>query len=173
LGSCQSFTYSSIHLLTCSPAYLFPSISLSSIPQQNYRLSSNTAMRIHELTGTNSVPLASNRRINRQGSDSGATAVPEKSNRYVDQDENFPGIFKQEEEVQGRSPVRNDRKRKRGSRWGDAADSNSIAGLVGLPTMISTQMTNEQVEAYCIHLRILEITQKIKINDIVPSERLR
>lgn len=48
-----------------------------------------------------------------------------------------------------------------------------MAGLVGLPTIVKSSMSSEQLEAYCTHLRILEITQKLKINDVVPAERMR
>ena len=65
------------------------------------------------------------------------------------------------------------RKRKRGSRWGDSTEANPAAGLVGLPTIVKSTMSSEQLEAYCTHLRILEITQKLKINDVVPAERMR
>lgn len=99
---------------------------------------------------------------------------------WVDKEEFFD-VSAKDEEPRGRSlEVKREatdhdsaRKRKRGNRWGASAETNSIAGLVGLPTMISSQMTNEQLDAYCVHLRILEITQKLKINDIVPAERLR
>jgi splicing factor 1 len=62
------------------------------------------------------------------------------------------------------------RKRKKGNRWGDEG-TNSVAGLVGLPTAILTSMTSEQLDAYAAHLRIEEITQKLKINDIIPRIR--
>ena len=31
-------------------------------------------------------------------------------------------------------------------------------------------MTSEQLEAYTLHLRIEEISQKLRINDVVPNE---
>ena len=61
------------------------------------------------------------------------------------------------------------RRRKKRNRWGDAAD-NKAAGLMGLPTAILANMTSEQLDAYTLHLRIEEITQKLKIDDVVPSE---
>jgi splicing factor 1 len=60
------------------------------------------------------------------------------------------------------------RRRKR-NRWGDAAE-NKAAGLMGLPTMIQANMTAEQLDAYTLHLRIEEISQKLRINDVVPAE---
>jgi splicing factor 1 len=60
------------------------------------------------------------------------------------------------------------RRRKR-NRWGDATD-NKAAGLMGLPTKIEANMTSEQLEAYTLHLRIEEISQKIRINDVVPGD---
>ncbi len=61
------------------------------------------------------------------------------------------------------------KKRKKRNRWGDA-QQNKAAGLMGLPTMIMATMTNEQLEAYTLHLRIEEISQKLRINDVVPAD---
>ncbi|KAL1903075.1 Branchpoint-bridging protein [Sporothrix stenoceras] len=61
------------------------------------------------------------------------------------------------------------RRRKKRNRWGDASD-NKAAGLMGLPTAILANMTSEQLEAYTLHLRIEEITQKLKIDDVVPAD---
>lgn len=41
---------------------------------------------------------------------------------------------------------------------------------MGLPTAIVADMTIEQLEAYTLHLRIEEITQKLKIDDVVPAD---
>lgn len=62
-----------------------------------------------------------------------------------------------------------ERRRKKRNRWGDAAE-NKAAGLMGLPTMIMANMTNEQLEAYTLHLRIQEISEKLRINDVVPAD---
>jgi splicing factor 1 len=61
------------------------------------------------------------------------------------------------------------RQRKKRNRWGDASE-NKAAGLMGLPTAIYAAMTTEQLDAYTLHLRIEEITQKLKINDVVPAD---
>jgi splicing factor 1 len=61
------------------------------------------------------------------------------------------------------------KRRKKRNRWGDATD-NKAAGLMGLPTAIQANMTSEQLEAYTLHLRIEEISQKLRINDVVPAE---
>lgn len=61
------------------------------------------------------------------------------------------------------------RVRKRRNRWGPA-DENKAAGLMGLPTAILSTMTQEQKEAYVLHLRIEEISQKLRIDDVVPSD---
>ena len=68
-------------------------------------------------------------------------------------------------------PVEEDgvKRRKKRNRWGDAAE-NKAAGLMGLPTMIKANMTNEQLEAYTLHLRIQEISEKLRINDVVPAD---
>jgi splicing factor 1 len=36
--------------------------------------------------------------------------------------------------------------------------------------MIQANMTAEQLDAYTLHLRIEEISQKLRINDVVPAE---
>jgi hypothetical protein len=41
---------------------------------------------------------------------------------------------------------------------------------MGLPTLIMANMTSEQLEAYTLHLRIEEISQKLRINDVVPAD---
>ena len=41
---------------------------------------------------------------------------------------------------------------------------------MSLPTMITATMTSEQLEAYALHLRIQEISEKLRINDVVPAE---
>lgn len=41
---------------------------------------------------------------------------------------------------------------------------------MGLPTLIMANMTSEQLEAYTLHLRIEEISQKLKIDDVVPAD---
>lgn len=41
---------------------------------------------------------------------------------------------------------------------------------MGLPTAIQSAMTAEQLEAYVLHLRIEEISQKLRINDVVPAD---
>lgn len=41
---------------------------------------------------------------------------------------------------------------------------------MGLPTAIYASMTSEQLEAYTLHLRIEEISQKLRINDVVPAD---
>ena len=60
------------------------------------------------------------------------------------------------------------RRRKR-NRWGPA-NENKAAGLMGLTTEINANMTSEQLEAYTLHLRIQEISQKLRINDVVPAD---
>lgn len=61
------------------------------------------------------------------------------------------------------------KRRKKRNRWGEAAE-NKAAGLMGLPTAIVANMTSEQLEAYTLHLRIEEISQKLRIDDVVPAD---
>jgi splicing factor 1 len=126
------------------------------------------------LTGTNSVPVASTRRFRDEGSTTTTKQDMSDSSNYH---HTSSGALMNPDDTRGRPAHRDTdevlKKRKRGNRWGDSAASNAVANLVGLPTAILTHMTSEQLEAYSIHVRISEITQKLKINDIVPSERLR
>ena len=70
-------------------------------------------------------------------------------------------------------PLKVPRKRKNASRWGEEAESNKVAGLIGLPTAIMSHMSAEQLDAYTIHLRIQEISSKLKIEDFAPPQRSR
>ncbi|KAI1203679.1 eukaryotic type KH-domain (KH-domain type I) [Nemania serpens] len=59
---------------------------------------------------------------------------------------------------------------KKGTRWG----SDNVAWkLTGLTTAITAPMTSEQIEAYALHVRIEEITQKLRIDDVVSTDRHR
>lgn len=52
--------------------------------------------------------------------------------------------------------------------------TESIAAkLTGHTTSITAAMTDEQIEAYVLHLRIEEITQKLQINDVIPTDQHR
>ncbi|KAL2803072.1 hypothetical protein BJX63DRAFT_413050 [Aspergillus granulosus] len=109
------------------------------------------------ITGSNNIPLGK-RRFGGEEEES-RTATP--ASAVGDQ--------------RGRSPVRADppadgvKRRKKRNRWGDAQE-NKAAGLMGLPTMIMANFTTEQLEAYTLHLRIEEISQKLRINDVVPAD---
>ncbi|RFU25868.1 hypothetical protein B7463_g10470, partial [Scytalidium lignicola] len=111
-------------------------------------------------TGSNNIPLGNRRRFGGEKS-----ATPERENSSQPD-----GGYKR-----GRSPTRDEpsadgtRRRKKRNRWGDAAE-NKAAGLMGLPTAIVASMTSEQLEAYTLHLRIEEISQKLRIDDVVPAD---
>ncbi|RMJ26120.1 hypothetical protein PHISP_03011 [Aspergillus sp. HF37] len=118
--------------------------------------------RSQGVTGSNNIPLG-RRRFggDEPRDDDSRTATPASNGDYG---------FKR-----GRSPVRAEppmdgmKRRKKRNRWGDAQE-NKAAGLMGLPTMIMANFTNEQLEAYTLHLRIEEISQKLRINDVVPAD---
>ncbi|KAJ9161182.1 Branchpoint-bridging protein [Coniochaeta hoffmannii] len=119
--------------------------------------------RSQGITGSNNIPLGKVRRVG-GGSDDGVDGVGDAA-AYS----NGNGDLKR-----GRSPERSaevdgPRRRKKRNRWGDATE-NKAAGLMGLPTAIVANMTSEQLEAYTLHLRIEEITQKLKIDDVVPAD---
>ena len=115
------------------------------------------------ITGANNIPVAPRKRTGEDiggGIDSSATA------EYVN---NTPvGPLKMGDREGARS-------RKRRSRWGPEASykENKILGLMGISAALTGLMTPEQVEAYALALRIEEITQKMKINDVVPPYRER
>ena len=113
-------------------------------------------------TGANTIPLGTRRRF---GDDDG----PKEEHDFIPI-----------EGKRGRSPeprVKSEpeynpdgsKKRRKRNRWGDAAD-NKAAGLMNLPTAITAPMTAEQLDAYVTHLRIEEISQKLRINDVVPAD---
>ncbi|KAJ4374566.1 Branchpoint-bridging protein [Didymella sp. IMI 355093] len=110
------------------------------------------------ITGSNNIPLGTRRRF---GGDEEAGGYNPSAPAE--------GLS---ELKRGRSPERapdGPRQRKKRNRWGDASE-NKAAGLMGLPTAIYSAMTTEQLDAYTLHLRIEEITQKLKINDVVPAD---
>ena len=139
------------------------------------------------ITGSNNIPLGKARRFPGNDGESETSAAPS------------PGAFsngdrereRDRDVKRGRSPesmpsssrppayflltctlgadADGPRRRKKRNRWGDATE-NKAAGLMGLPTAIVANMTSEQLEAYTLHLRIEEITQKLKIDDVVPAD---
>ncbi|KAI0119921.1 hypothetical protein GGR51DRAFT_1787 [Nemania sp. FL0031] len=113
------------------------------------------------ITGSNNIPLGTRRRFGGEpdGTEAGRDGLDGVSNGDRDRDLK-----------RGRSPEPNGpRRRKKRNRWGDASE-NKAAGLMGLPTAIVANMTSEQLEAYTLHLRIEEISQKLRIDDVVPAD---
>ncbi|KAF2222728.1 hypothetical protein BDZ85DRAFT_131387 [Elsinoe ampelina] len=111
------------------------------------------------ITGSNNIPLGSRRRF---GGDDGPDGSP------------MDGGAPEQSLKRGRSPVRElnpdgTKKRKKRNRWGEAKE-NKAAGLMNLPTAVLGNMTSEQLDAYTLHLRIEEISQKLRINDVVPAD---
>ncbi|KAF4635040.1 hypothetical protein G7Y89_g3071 [Cudoniella acicularis] len=125
------------------------------------------AWRQQGSTGSNNIPLGNRRRFG------GDSASPPRDDGGYNPSQPAGGDsgFKR-----GRSPTRAEepagdgsRRRKKRNRWGDATE-NKAAGLMGLPTAIMANMTSEQLEAYTLHLRIEEISQKLRIDDVVPAD---
>lgn len=108
------------------------------------------------ITGSNNIPLGNRRRFG----DDDASASP-----GGDRDRDL----KRGRDPEPRSQNDGPRQRKKRNRWGDASE-NKAAGLMGLPTAILSTMTSEQLEAYTLHLRIEEISQKLRIDDVVPAD---
>ena len=143
------------------------------------------AWRNQGITGSNNIPLGSRRRFG--GSDStppiddggynptqpqtGLADTSYKRGRSPERGRLY-GCYRRRSSTDAATaePVDGgERRRKKRNRWGDAAE-NKAAGLMGLPTMIKANMTNEQLEAYTLHLRIQEISEKLRINDVVPAD---
>ncbi|KAH7247050.1 hypothetical protein B0J15DRAFT_79883 [Fusarium solani] len=106
------------------------------------------------ITGSNNIPLGKRRFAEEDGPDG-----------FVDGDHDL----KRGRDPEPRSEADGPRRRKKRNRWGDASE-NKAAGLMGLPTAILSNMTSEQLEAYTLHLRIEEISQKLRIDDVVPAD---
>ncbi|MCJ1244133.1 hypothetical protein MMC30_001331 [Trapelia coarctata] len=127
------------------------------------------AWRNQGITGSNNIPLGSRRRFG-----AGDSTPPVDDGGY---NPTQPSTGLSDGYKRGRSPDRHsaepaeagERRRKKRNRWGDASE-NKAAGLMGLPTMIKANMTNEQLEAYTLHLRIQEISEKLRIDDVVPAD---
>ena len=138
------------------------------------------AWRNQGITGSNNVPLGARRRFGPGDSDSADYSPGPPSSGYQD-----GGSKRGRSPERGKTPLNphltatdillvepvpdGERRRKKRNRWGDAAE-NKAAGLMGLPTMIKANMTTEQLEAYTLHLRIQEISEKLRINDVVPAD---
>lgn len=139
--------------------------------------------RSQGITGSNNIPLGTRRRFG--GDNTPTDDGGRNGNDY--------GSHSDAGSKRGRSPVRGKsssfivptryrlnslpldlgadgmKRRKKRNRWGDAQE-NKAAGLMGLPTAIMANMTSEQLDAYTLHLRIQEISEKLRINDVVPAD---
>ncbi|OTA04989.1 hypothetical-protein [Trichoderma parareesei] len=113
--------------------------------------------RSQGITGSNNIPLGKSRRFGSESGDDGVAAGSEERE------------LKRGRDPEPRSETDGPRRRKKRNRWGDASE-NKAAGLMGLPTAILSSMTSEQLEAYTLHLRIEEISQKLRIDDVVPAD---
>ncbi|KAL2118132.1 hypothetical protein VTJ04DRAFT_7792 [Mycothermus thermophilus] len=129
------------------------------------------AWRNQGITGSNNIPLGKRRFGNDADDSANKNGTDSTNNNGSVSNGSNNGDIKR-----GRSPERSDadgtKRRRKRHRWGDATE-NKAAGLMGLPTAILADMTSEQLEAYTLHLRIEEITQKLKINDVVPADKDR
>lgn len=119
------------------------------------------AWRNQGITGSNNIPLGNRRRFGGDAEtiENGSTPTPPSD--VVD--------LKRGRDPEPRGEADGPRRRKKRNRWGEAAE-NKAAGLMGLPTAILSSMTSEQLEAYTLHLRIEEISQKLRIDDVVPAD---
>ena len=127
-------------------------------------------------TGSNNIPLGNRRRFG--GDDVQGGTPPHNEQRGRERSRSPPrgmsfASISHSERRYSQLPAKpnpdGERVRKRRNRWGPA-DENKAAGLMGLPTAILSNMTQEQKEAYVLHLRIEEISQKLRIDDVVPSD---
>ena len=143
------------------------------------------AWRNQGVTGSNNVPLGNRRRFGGRDGDSAPAEdynPSQPANGYSDgghkrgRSPTVKGMWhiarlgRKTSDISAAEPLADgERRRKKRNRWGDAAE-NKAAGLMGLPTMIKANMTTEQLEAYTLHLRIQEISEKLRINDVVPAD---
>ena len=126
------------------------------------------------ITGSNNIPLGKRRFGGDSNGDGHRDDSPYgdsvKRGRSPTRGQSFPPLIREHTHTLVAEPsVDGVKRRKKRNRWGDAND-NKAAGLMGLPTKIEANMTSEQLEAYTLHLRIEEISQKLRINDVVPAE---
>ncbi|KAI4859397.1 hypothetical protein F4820DRAFT_167149 [Hypoxylon rubiginosum] len=126
--------------------------------------------RSQGITGSNNIPLGKSRRFGGEPEDAPTTRDNgsdgfSASNGDRDRDRDL----KRGRSPEPRTDADGTRRRKKRNRWGEASE-NKAAGLMGLPTAILANMTSEQLEAYTLHLRIEEISQKLRINDVVPAD---
>lgn len=138
--------------------------------------SANMSWRSQGITGSNNIPLGNRRRFggDADGDSRNGTESPYgdsgKRGRSPPRGTQVPMLNPIKTDKEPADPSADGvKRRKKRNRWGDATD-NKAAGLMGLPTMIQATMTAEQLEAYTLHLRIEEISQKLRINDVVPGE---
>ncbi|KAK8111749.1 zinc knuckle [Apiospora kogelbergensis] len=117
------------------------------------------------ITGSNNIPLGSRRR----GDPEDDGAVKREASVDTPSFSNGDRDLKRGRSPEPRTDADGPRRRKKRNRWGDASE-NKAAGLMGLPTAIVANMTSEQLEAYTLHLRIEEISQKLRIDDVVPAD---
>jgi splicing factor 1 len=124
------------------------------------------AWRNQGITGSNNIPLGKARRF-------GGDSEPDEERTAASYGNGFSPPpdrdLKRGRSPEPRTDADGPRRRKKRNRWGDAAE-NKAAGLMGLPTAIVANMTSEQLEAYTLHLRIEEISQKLRIDDVVPAD---
>jgi len=112
------------------------------------KYSSYTMLTTTRITGTNTVPLGPRRPLKR--------------------------VKWEELEPANILPPEEPRPRPRRCRWSpNSAAENRIQNLLGLPTALTSPMTLEQLDAYALQLRIKGITEKLYINDVVPTHRER
>lgn len=123
------------------------------LSQKTAASAAEMSWRSQGITGSNNIPLGKPRHF---GADEEDGIIEERD-------------LKRGRDPEPRSEADGPRRRKKRNRWGDASE-NKAAGLMGLPTAILSSMTSEQLEAYTLHLRIEEISQKLRIDDVVPAD---
>ena len=119
------------------------------------------------ITGSNNIPLGNRRRFG--GDDSGPQ--DQKRGRSPERGQSSFSLHSKSSNIPLDVAASGERRRKKRNRWGDASE-NKAGNLMSLPTAIKANMTAEQIEAYALHLRIQEISEKLRINDVVPAEPL-
>ncbi|KAJ3186219.1 hypothetical protein HDU85_007659 [Gaertneriomyces sp. JEL0708] len=119
------------------------------------------------ITGTNNIPLGTRRKR----ADDGSVAPSHSPDRqpYLKL-ENGTASSNGSANVKTEDGGREGRPRKRRSRWGDESQKTTIPGV---PTVLPSGMSPEQLDAFVIHMRLEEISQKLRIGYIMPPEHER
>ncbi|CAH1764235.1 1451_t:CDS:2, partial [Entrophospora sp. SA101] len=132
------------------------------------------------ITGTNNIPLGKRRigvyttaeeqQLKQETPDINQNTSSQEIND--DAATNTGNLLKRSNDDNGEqeSDNKKERRNKRRSRWGN---EESKVNIPGLPTIITSKMSKEQLDLYLTHLRLEEIGRKLRNGDFIPPEKDR